>query len=83
MASCMLTHTHSHTLLRDSAGYHTPPDCYGLLMENTQTSQDADNPANTSPVLRTVVVVVYVFLSLSLSFFISKFPALLRCFGRD
>lgn len=47
-------------------------------MENTHTSQDVATLANTSPVLRTVVVVVVV----CFFFSISKFLALLRCFGR-
>ena len=46
-------------------------------MENTHTSQDVATLANMSPVLRTVVVVV-VFCFFS----ISKFLALLRCFGK-
>lgn len=47
-------------------------------MENTHTSQDVATLANTGPVLRTVVVVVVVWFFFS----ISKFLALLRCFGR-
>lgn len=47
-------------------------------MENTHTSQDVATLANMSPVLRTVVVVVVVWFFFS----ISKFLALLRCFGR-
>lgn len=45
-------------------------------MENAHTSQVVATLANTSPVLRTVVVDVCVFFS------IFKFLALLRCFGR-
>jgi len=53
-------------------------------MENTHTSQDVATLANTSPVLRTVVVVVVVCFFFFFFFFlsISKFLALLRCFGR-
>lgn len=76
-------HIHTHTHTPERSLVITPFQIVLNYLWKTHTSQDVATPANMSPVLRTVVL-----LSLSSFFFfffffsISKFLALLRCFGR-